>query len=45
MQAGLNLTESQFAQLARAAPYAFEIVRRIRRDRDYAQEPANVFHY
>jgi aspartyl-tRNA(Asn)/glutamyl-tRNA(Gln) amidotransferase subunit A len=45
MQAGLNLTESQFAQLARAAPYAFEMSRRIRRDRDHAQEPASVFHY
>lgn len=45
MQAGLNLTESQFAQLARAAPYAIEMVRRIRRDRGYALEPASVFHY
>jgi aspartyl-tRNA(Asn)/glutamyl-tRNA(Gln) amidotransferase subunit A len=45
MQAGLQLTDSQFAQLARAAPYALEMVRRIRYDRDRAEEPASAFHF
>ncbi|MGZ8209127.1 MAG: amidase [Burkholderiales bacterium] len=42
-QAGLRLSDEQFAQLARAAPYALAMGRRIRRRRDRADEPASVF--
>jgi aspartyl-tRNA(Asn)/glutamyl-tRNA(Gln) amidotransferase subunit A len=45
VQAGLTLTESQFAQLAAAAPYALEMAKRMRRGYGYAQEPASAFHY
>jgi aspartyl-tRNA(Asn)/glutamyl-tRNA(Gln) amidotransferase subunit A len=44
-QAGLTLTESQFVQLAAAAPHALEMAKRMRRGYGYAQEPASAFHY
>lgn len=43
--AGLALTESQFAQLCHAAPYALAMVQRIRRRRDRSEEPSNVFRF
>jgi aspartyl-tRNA(Asn)/glutamyl-tRNA(Gln) amidotransferase subunit A len=42
--AGLKLTETQFAQLASAAPHALAMSQRIRRKRDRADEPASTFH-
>ena len=44
-RAGLALTESQFAELCQAAPYAFAMVKRIRRRRDHCEEPASVFRF
>ncbi|MBM3359525.1 MAG: hypothetical protein FJY54_17600, partial [Betaproteobacteria bacterium] len=44
-RAGLKLNASQFAQLARAAPYVFEMMRRIRRGHDHALEPASAFQF
>ena len=44
-RAGLALTESQFAELCHAAPYAFAMVERIRRRRDHSEEPATVFRF
>jgi len=42
--AGLKLTDTQFAQLAGAAPHALAMSQRIRRKRDRAEEPASTFH-
>ena len=42
-RAGLTLNDEQLAQLLEGAPYALEMVRRLRRDHGYADEPANIF--
>jgi aspartyl-tRNA(Asn)/glutamyl-tRNA(Gln) amidotransferase subunit A len=42
-RAGLTLNDEQFAQLLEGAPYALEMLRRLRRDHGYADEPANIF--
>jgi len=44
-RAGLRLNDEQFAQLLEGAPYAFGMVKRLRRDQGYADEPANVFSF
>jgi aspartyl-tRNA(Asn)/glutamyl-tRNA(Gln) amidotransferase subunit A len=44
-RAGLTLTDEQFAQLLEGAPYALGMVQRLRRDFNYANEPANVFRF
>jgi aspartyl-tRNA(Asn)/glutamyl-tRNA(Gln) amidotransferase subunit A len=44
-RAGLQLNDEQFAQLLEGAPYALSMVKRLRRDHGYADEPANVFHF
>ena len=44
-RAGLNLNDEQFAQLLEGAPYALNMVKRLRRDHGYADEPANVFSF
>jgi Asp-tRNA(Asn)/Glu-tRNA(Gln) amidotransferase A subunit family amidase len=44
-RAGLQLDELMLAQLLEGAPYALEMVRRLRRDHDLAHEPANVFSF
>lgn len=44
-QAGLRLNDAQFDHLLRAAPYAFEMMRRIRDTRGRSAEPANTFHF
>jgi aspartyl-tRNA(Asn)/glutamyl-tRNA(Gln) amidotransferase subunit A len=44
-RAGLTLNDEQFAQLLEGAPYALGMVQRLRRDHDYADEPANVFRF
>jgi aspartyl-tRNA(Asn)/glutamyl-tRNA(Gln) amidotransferase subunit A len=43
--AGLKLDDTQLALLCEAAPYAFAMARRIRRDHDRSAEPANVFRF
>ncbi len=43
--AGLQLDDLMLAQLLEGAPYALEMVRRLRRDHDLAHEPANVFSF
>jgi aspartyl-tRNA(Asn)/glutamyl-tRNA(Gln) amidotransferase subunit A len=42
-RAGLNLTESQFAELCHSAPYVIAMIERIRKCRDAGEEPASVF--
>jgi aspartyl-tRNA(Asn)/glutamyl-tRNA(Gln) amidotransferase subunit A len=44
-RAGLQLNDEQFAQLLEGAPYALSMVKRLRRDHGYADEPANVFRF
>ena len=44
-RAGLQLDDLMLAQLLEGAPYALEMVRRLRRDHDLAHEPANVFSF
>jgi len=44
-RAGLTLNDEQFAQLLEGAPYALEMVQRLRHNHHYAHEPANVFHF
>ena len=41
--AGLDLTDAQLAILFEAAPHARAMARRLRRDRSWYEEPANVF--
>ena len=41
--AGLDLTDAQLAILFEAAPHARAMARRLRRDRSWFEEPANVF--
>jgi len=41
--AGLNLNDTQFAQLACAALYALAMSQRVRRERSRAEEPASTF--
>jgi aspartyl-tRNA(Asn)/glutamyl-tRNA(Gln) amidotransferase subunit A len=42
-RAGLTLNDEHFAQLLEGAPYALEMVRRLRRNHGYADEPASIF--
>jgi aspartyl-tRNA(Asn)/glutamyl-tRNA(Gln) amidotransferase subunit A len=44
-RAGLQLDDVMLAQLLEGAPYALEMVRRLRRDHDVSHEPANVFSF
>jgi aspartyl-tRNA(Asn)/glutamyl-tRNA(Gln) amidotransferase subunit A len=44
-QAGLVLDERQFDLLLRAAPHAFEMIRRLRQPLARAPEPANTLHF
>src|SRR6266404_3942121 len=44
-RAGLRLDDLMLAQLLEGAPYALEMVRRLRRDHDLSHEPANVFSF
>ena len=41
--AGLKLNETQTEILLEAAPYAFAMTQRLRKDRNWFEEPANVF--
>ena len=44
-RAGLQLDDLMLAQLLEGAPYALEMVRKLRRDHDLGHEPANVFSF
>jgi aspartyl-tRNA(Asn)/glutamyl-tRNA(Gln) amidotransferase subunit A len=44
-RAGLQLDDLMLAQLLEGAPYALEMVQRLRRDHDVHHEPANVFSF
>jgi aspartyl-tRNA(Asn)/glutamyl-tRNA(Gln) amidotransferase subunit A len=44
-RAGLQLDDLMLAQLLEGAPYALDMVRRLRRDHDIHHEPANVFSF
>jgi Asp-tRNA(Asn)/Glu-tRNA(Gln) amidotransferase A subunit family amidase len=44
-RAGLALDDLMLAQLLEGAPYALDMVRRLRRDHDVHHEPANVFSF
>ena len=44
-QAGLTLPESDFEQILAAAPHVYDMVGRLRRDRDYDEEPGNTFSF
>jgi len=44
-RAGLQLDELMLAQLLEGAPYALDMVQRLRRDHDLHHEPANVFSF
>jgi hypothetical protein len=42
-RAGLDLTPAQLEPLCASAPYVLAMAERMRRKRDWADEPANVF--
>lgn len=42
-QAGLTLSETDFSQVCEAAPYVEAMMGRLRRKRDYGEEPGNTF--
>ena len=44
-RAGVPLDDLMLAQLLEGAPYALDMVRRLRRDHDPHHEPANVFSF
>jgi aspartyl-tRNA(Asn)/glutamyl-tRNA(Gln) amidotransferase subunit A len=44
-RAGVPLDDLMLAQLLEGAPYALDMVRRLRRDHDIHHEPANVFSF
>jgi aspartyl-tRNA(Asn)/glutamyl-tRNA(Gln) amidotransferase subunit A len=43
--AGLSLSDRQFAMLCAAAPYVEAMTGRLRRERSWAEEPANIFQF
>ena len=44
-QAGLTLSDSDFEQVLAAAPHVYDMVGRLRRDRNYGEEPGNTFSF
>ena len=38
-----SLTDSQIDMICAAAPYVMAMTRRLRRERDFREEPANIF--
>jgi aspartyl-tRNA(Asn)/glutamyl-tRNA(Gln) amidotransferase subunit A len=44
-RAGLTLNERQFELLCAAAPYVESMAGRLRRDRSFTEEPANIFQF
>jgi aspartyl-tRNA(Asn)/glutamyl-tRNA(Gln) amidotransferase subunit A len=44
-RAGLELRESEIAMICAAAPYVVAMTERLRRQRDFREEPANIFEF
>jgi aspartyl-tRNA(Asn)/glutamyl-tRNA(Gln) amidotransferase subunit A len=44
-RAELSLSDSQIEMICAAAPYVMEMTRRLRRERDFSEEPANIFRF
>jgi aspartyl-tRNA(Asn)/glutamyl-tRNA(Gln) amidotransferase subunit A len=44
-RAGLALSEDQIAMICAAAPYVAAMTERLRRPRDFREEPANIFQF
>jgi aspartyl-tRNA(Asn)/glutamyl-tRNA(Gln) amidotransferase subunit A len=44
-RAGLSLGEKETAMITAAAPYVLAMTRRLRRERDFRDEPANIFRF
>src|SRR6266550_397656 len=44
-RAELSLNDSQIDMICAAAPYVMEMTRRLRRGRDFREEPANIFRF
>jgi aspartyl-tRNA(Asn)/glutamyl-tRNA(Gln) amidotransferase subunit A len=44
-RAGLSLNDEQIAMICAAAPYVTAMVERLRRPRDFREEPANIFQF
>jgi aspartyl-tRNA(Asn)/glutamyl-tRNA(Gln) amidotransferase subunit A len=44
-RAGLELQEAQIAMICAAAPYVAAMTKRLRRERDFREEPANIFQF
>jgi aspartyl-tRNA(Asn)/glutamyl-tRNA(Gln) amidotransferase subunit A len=44
-RAELSLNDSQIGMICDAAPYVMAMTRRLRRDRDFREEPANIFRF
>jgi aspartyl-tRNA(Asn)/glutamyl-tRNA(Gln) amidotransferase subunit A len=42
-RADLSLNDSQIDMICAAAPYVTAMTRRLRRERDFREEPANIF--
>ncbi len=44
-RAGLSLNADQIAMICAAAPYVAAMTQRLRRERDFREEPANIFQF
>ena len=44
-RAGLSLNEDQIAMICAAAPYVTAMTQWLRRERDFRDEPANIFQF
>jgi len=44
-RAELSLNDSQIDMICAAAPYVMAMTRRLRRVRDFREEPANIFQF
>jgi aspartyl-tRNA(Asn)/glutamyl-tRNA(Gln) amidotransferase subunit A len=44
-RADLSLNDSQIDMICAAAPYVIAMTRRLRRERDFREEPANIFQF
>jgi aspartyl-tRNA(Asn)/glutamyl-tRNA(Gln) amidotransferase subunit A len=44
-RAELSLNDSQIEMICAAAPYVMAMTRRLRRERDFSEEPANILQF
>jgi hypothetical protein len=44
-RADLSLNDNQIDMICAAAPYVMAMTRRLRRERDFREEPANIFRF